>query len=370
MSKHLLLILFLCVSVKSFSQIDSLIDSFINKKIPSSNAVTKSSIIKRDSVKNNSINFDKKVSTVAATDSAQHRVSFGHTSVSDSLKKDSSQNDSAFLQLRNNSVSGTDIKSLSWQEDKAFRDLFLLSFSSSKLKPVFRPEEKRNIKSKDELFYTLLGLIYFLAFIKVAFPKEFKTYFKAFFQASFREKQARESLIQNSIPSLLLNLFFVLSAGLLITIIALQQQFAQADFLKLFLYCIVIIAIFYLFKFLIIRLSGLLFRVKNAARNYIFVSSLTNKIFSVLVMPFLLLLAFAPIVTAEVLSTLITSLFILIQLYSYALLFSFVQRNLKVNLLSFFIYLCIVEVLPMIILYKYFFNPIGNFIQIIHFSIF
>uniref|UniRef100_UPI00195383FD DUF4271 domain-containing protein n=1 Tax=Citrobacter freundii TaxID=546 RepID=UPI00195383FD len=72
---------------------------------------------------------------------------------------------------------------------------------------------------KDELFYIVLSVVFLLAFIKALFPKYFRNLFLLFFQTSLRQKQTREQLLQNRLASLFINLFFVMSAALFLSLL-------------------------------------------------------------------------------------------------------------------------------------------------------
>ncbi|MDQ6814028.1 MAG: hypothetical protein M3040_09835, partial [Bacteroidota bacterium] len=97
--------------------------------------------------------------------------------------------------------------------DSIYRKLLDNPFLRSKSKPIFLVINERKRTSKDEMFYLLAGLLLLLDFIKLVFSKYFLNIFRLFFQPSFRQKQTREQLQQGNLPSLLLNLFFVLSTS-------------------------------------------------------------------------------------------------------------------------------------------------------------
>ena len=89
---------------------------------------------------------------------------------------------------------------------------------------------ERQRVSKDKFFYLLSGLLLFLAFIKLVFKKYFKNIFRLFFQPSFRQKQTREQLSQNHLPSLLLNLFFIFSASAYISFLLQYYHLTHLDY--------------------------------------------------------------------------------------------------------------------------------------------
>jgi hypothetical protein len=247
-------------------------------------------------------------------------------------------------------------KILSWQEDTAFSSFFQFEKDSE----IYMLNEDRAVKSQDELFYIIIALVFFLAFIKITFSKYFQNIFKLFFQSAFRQKQTRENLLQDNLPSLLFNILFVFSTGLFVTLAIVRSNSTTISFWYLLLYSTLILSAIYSFKYLFLKFSGWVFNEREAASTYIFIVFLINKIFSVFLIPVILLLAFSH---AEYLSVIITiTLFSIAVLlaYRYAVSLSIIRRNLKVKPLHFFIYLCAVELIPLLIIYKVFVKEISS----------
>ena len=222
-------------------------------------------------------------------------------------------------------------------------------------------QQLKPTNNKDLLFYVLAFVVFFLGFIKVVFPKYFQNLFTIFFQTSFRQKQTREQLLQDNFPSLLMNILFILSGGIYIgLLVSVQGYIQQLPLWQLLLYSLGLLAIVYLSKYLFLQFSGWVFNVKDAMSSYIFIVFLVNKIMGVLLIPFLLLLAFS---VGSILQVTITVSLIAVAgffLYRYLVSLGTINKNLKVNPLHFFLYLCAVEVLPLLIIYKALFNFIGK----------
>lgn len=215
-------------------------------------------------------------------------------------------------------------------------------------------------ESKDELFYLSAGLVFILAFIRVAFPRYFKNLFNSFFQTSLRLKQTREQLLQDNLASLLSNLLFVLSTSLYAALVIRFQQWAPVGFWWLALYGAALLALVYLGKYLFLRFAGWIFNSKEAAAGYIFIVFLVNKVIGILLVPFLLIVAFAAVPVAGVALTVSAVLIGLLFLYRYMVSFTTIRSNLKVNALHFFLYLCAGELLPLLLIYKVLINYIDG----------
>ncbi len=217
---------------------------------------------------------------------------------------------------------------------------------------VYLVISERQRQSKDEMFYLLAGLLLFLALLRLAFSKYFQNIFSLFFQPTFRQKQTREQLLQNTFPSLLLNLFFILSSAAYISFIITHYQLTNLNFWRLLLYSIALLLVLYTAKFLFLTFAGWVFNVKEATQTYIFAVYLINKILGVLLIPFIFIIAFS---TDEVVETSITISLLLIGLlfiYRYLVSFAPVLREVKVNVLQFLFYILAFEIVPLLLIYK------------------
>jgi hypothetical protein len=217
---------------------------------------------------------------------------------------------------------------------------------------VYMLTDRRSPVKKDELFYLMAGVVFCLAFIRAGFPKYFRNLFVVFFQTNIRQKQSRDQLLQDNFASLLINLLFFISAGLYITLLIQNQGWTTTPFWILALASVVALVLIYLGKYLFLLFAGWVFNAKEAAGSYVFLVFLVNKIMGVLLIPFLLILAFSATEVVNV-SLLVSLIMIgLLFLYRYFVSFNAIRSRLKVNLLHFFLYLCAVEVLPLLLIYK------------------
>ena len=221
---------------------------------------------------------------------------------------------------------------------------------------LFMVSQHKNDNSKDYLFYALTSIIFVFAFIKIVFPKYVNNIFKLFFQTSFRQKQTREQISQDNLASLLMNILFVISGGMFIALFAKQQNWVALNFWWLLTYSCGILASIYIVKYIFLLFSGWVFNAKEAADTYLFIVFLVNKIFGVVLLPLLLLLSFSSATIIQVTSTITLIIVLILLIYRYVVSLGTIRTNLKVNALHFFLYLCAVEVLPLLIMYKVFFN--------------
>jgi hypothetical protein len=243
-------------------------------------------------------------------------------------------------------------KKKSIRDTASYKKLMTHPYLPMQTKPSFRINELRIAPNFDGRFYLIIGMLFYLAFIKVTFPKYFSNVFQLIFQSPIRQKQTREQLQQNNLASLFSNILFILNASIFVSLIAIKNGWVDLTLYSCIAYSVVGFTTLYLFKFLFLWLSGWLFSQGEAIGNYSFIVFLTNKVMGVFLIPAILLLAFSPLTVQDFAynSALIIISFLFV--YRYLISFSIVRASLKVSAFHFFLYLCTCEVLPMLVLYK------------------
>jgi Domain of unknown function (DUF4271) len=211
----------------------------------------------------------------------------------------------------------------------------------------------REVKGKEMLFYLLVLLFIAFAVLRRAFPKYFNDLFRLFFRTTIKQRQIREQLMQTPLPSLMLNGFYMLSAGLYIAF--LMQHFGLdpvGNFWLMFLYCALGLSTAYFIKYAGLKICGWLFNLEEAADSYIFIVFIINKMIGVLLLPFLLVLAFS---LGDVYSTGLTLSWCMVGAmlgYRIILTYGAIRNQVKVNPFHFFLYLCAFEIAPLLLVYK------------------
>ena len=226
-------------------------------------------------------------------------------------------------------------------------------FGFSASRSVMPTSTIRKFKGKEPLFYLLVFLVMVIALLRRAFSKYFNDFFRLFFRTTLKQSQIQEQLMQTPLPSILLNGFFVVSGGLYITFLLDYYQLNQiGNFWLMFFYCSLCLSIAYLVKFIGLKVSGWLFNMKEAADRYIFSVFIVNKMIGILLLPFLILLAFT---TGDVYSISLSLSWCMLTgllVYRVILTYDVVRNQVKVNLFHFFLYLCAFEIAPLLLVYK------------------
>lgn len=225
-------------------------------------------------------------------------------------------------------------------------------FGSPLTQPV-REVVKKQVAGKEWLFYLLIFLLLVFGMLRRIFPKYFSDLFRLFFRTTIKQRQIKEQLVQTPLPSLLLNGFFVISAGLYITFLL---QYFQLDpfgnFWLLFLYSIAGLSAIYFIKFAGLKISGWVFNMEETAEAYIFIVFVVNKMLGILILPFLVLIAFA---TGDLFTVGLALSWCLVGgllLYRFILTYAAIRNQVKLNPFHFFLYLCAFELAPLLLIYK------------------
>lgn len=235
-----------------------------------------------------------------------------------------------------------------WQKVLAQNPFF--NFTGIPIVGIF---EVHHPNSRDSLFYLIVAILFYFALIRIFFEKYFNNLMTLFFRMSLRQQQIREQVLQTPLPSLLLNILFVISAGLYACFLFHYSQLgAGIPFWILYLNCMALLAAIYLVKFVVLKFVGWVFSISRATDIYIFIVFLVNKMLGIFLLPFLIVIIFSGQEWRQVFITI--SLSITFVLWSYRILAAYrpVRNEIKLTPFYFFLYLCAFEIAPLLLIYK------------------
>jgi hypothetical protein len=219
--------------------------------------------------------------------------------------------------------------------------------------PEKQISEKRVWKGKEALFYTILLLLVIFAVVKNMFPRYLDDIFRIFFRTSMKQRQIREQMMNTPLASLLYNLVFLLAGSLFITL--LFQHFnlgTHFNFWILLLYGLAGLAIIYAGKFITLKIFGWILNISEATDIYIFIVFTANKVAGVLLLPFVVGLAFTNGILYTSLFTISLILLGSLFLYRFYLSFVSIHKLIQINFFHFLIYLCAFEIAPLLLINK------------------
>jgi hypothetical protein len=203
------------------------------------------------------------------------------------------------------------------------------------------------------LFYFLVGFVFYFACIKLFFGKYLDNLAALFFRATMRHQQIREQLLQTPLPSLLLNVLFVISGGFYLSLLARYYGFTLFGNLWItFLYAVIFVSAIYVGKFIALKLTGWIFNITSATDTYIFIVFLVNKMIGIFLLPLIILMSFSNQSILPVLIPLSYVMLILFLCYRFVNAFRPIRTEIKVNRFHFFIYLCAFEIAPLLLICK------------------
>jgi hypothetical protein len=218
---------------------------------------------------------------------------------------------------------------------------------------ILKEGDKKIFTGKEYLFYYLIFLLILFGLLRRAFAKYFFDLFRVFFKTTLKQRQTQEQLLQSSLASVLMNSFFVLSAGLYVNFLLQYFQLVISDnFWLQYVYCAGAFAAIYSVKYIGLKITGWLFNVSNATDSYIFIVFIINKMLGIFLLPFLLLLAFAddPLYSSAMVISWIGISLLLI--YRFILSYAALRKEVKLNSFHFILYILGFEVIPLLLIYK------------------
>lgn len=209
-------------------------------------------------------------------------------------------------------------------------------------------------RGNDELmFYFLAALLFYFGLFRAIFTKYFDNLRTLFFRVTMRQQQIRDQLLQSPLPSLFLNILFIISGGLFMSIVAYHYNIVPGmNRWLLLLYCALLLTIVYMGKFIILKMIGWMFNIRVAADTYIFIVFLVNKMLGIYLLPVLMLLAFAEPPVVSVLLTICFVLLIILFIYRFIIAYRPIRNEIKITRFHFFLYLCAFEIAPLLLIYK------------------
>jgi hypothetical protein len=220
-------------------------------------------------------------------------------------------------------------------------------------KPVAEAFEVHRPDSKDIFFYLIVGILFYFALVRIFFEKYLNNLMTLFFRVSLRQQQIREQVLQTPLPSLLLNILFLITGGLYACFLLYYSRFgANIGFWFLYLDCMIGLGAIYLVKFLVLKFCGWVFSISRATDTYIFIVFLVNKMLGIFFLPFLILITFSGDQARQIFITISLAMVFVLWMYRVLAAYRPVRNEIKLTPFHFFLYLCAFEIAPLLLIYK------------------
>jgi len=236
---------------------------------------------------------------------------------------------------------------------KATPSLLLQYQNTDKHSPdVFFPENVRNKISTDNLFFIICILLLALGIFRSLNKKYFDNITRVFFNNSLRQSQLIDQLLQTKIPSLFMNLFFVAVAGLYFFLLLSYFEKSLITNWINFYSCMLFILLVYVAKYIILHFFGWITDSKYEVEKYVFLVFLFNKILGLLLLPFIVIMAFTDKKFSSVFVTISFCMIGIVLLLRYFRAYYLLRNKLKLSWFHFLLYVIGIEILPILLIYK------------------
>ena len=215
-------------------------------------------------------------------------------------------------------------------------------------------------KLKNFKLISIILMLLFLASLTTFFRLFILKTYESFLSDNFLRTNFRATGSSLSIPYFLLEVFFVLNFSLTLFLLLNNFNYDSGYIFKDFFFCLMIVSGLVFGKHLIIWLIGNVFPIQKETSVYNFTIANFYIILGLILVPLNLFLAYAPASFMTIITyiTGILCLGILLYLAFRGLLIGL--KYLSTNRFHFFMYLCTVEIAPVLITLKMLVNYIGS----------
>jgi hypothetical protein len=219
---------------------------------------------------------------------------------------------------------------------------------------IWSVEKYRKFDDKTTDFYLILILFIILGAIKYSDNKYFQNLWKALWNPTLSARQIKEQMESSGLANLLMNVFFAAVFGAYLYYVGKQVTPASTGNIPSSLLIMMLIGgvlAIYIAKYFVMRFSGWAFKVEGITDQYIFNVYFINKIVGIILLPFVVLIAFSDLLAGSAIIVSLCLLVILLvnrYLRSWKIFGSFFQYSK----FHFFLYLCASELLPFAVLMK------------------
>ncbi len=219
--------------------------------------------------------------------------------------------------------------------------------------PVSKSKNEARDTNKDIISGLLILAVAITGFLRVTNYKYLRDLFSALIYNQEARKMQKTVNLHNQTPSLILNGLFLLNISIFIYQIVNYYQIKTIINQSILLIPIfmALIIIYGLIKVSLYRFVAFVFETTQETKEYLFFNFLHNKVFAIAILPIIIVV---PYIEPKILPLLFKiGGFIFISLYFIQLFrgFTIILKNLA-SLLYLFLYLCALEILPLIIVYK------------------
>lgn len=216
--------------------------------------------------------------------------------------------------------------------------------------------------NKTTSFYLVLLLLFVLGILRLIFPTYFRHLYNAFMSPMMNKRQLREQIEQNIQANAAMNIFFSISIGFFLYAVLFTQStiIQESSYSANMVLCglILMVGCVYLIKYLLLKFVGWVFKIDQVTEAYTYNVFLINKILSVVLLPFAIILAFGQGGWLRLMLLIACLLAGILLINRYTRSWSSLGSFFQYSKFHFFMYFCASELLPLAILVKLTYNTL------------
>lgn len=205
------------------------------------------------------------------------------------------------------------------------------------------------------IFFIVLAILVLFSYTRISYSKSFTRLFKALLNINLGKEILRDQNLLDKKTILCLSVIFYLSSGLFLYQTSIYFNWRlKAGIENGFLLSFFFVASIYQLKYLFVKTFGFIFNLAGTVGHYIFYIRLTNNLIGIILIPLNIIMAFSNKIPVQYTINIALAAIIICLLHRYfrgGELSNFYIRFYK---LHFFLYLCTFEIIPWLILIKFF----------------
>jgi len=200
----------------------------------------------------------------------------------------------------------------------------------------------------DTFFLILSFNLLLIALLKAFYWRFTKQLFLSVFSQRYANQYLKEENVFTERVTLLVTLIMLINISLFLARSIYGTNLSPIDFWNI----IVIIAMFFIVKMILIRLLGHIFMLKSLAKLGVYFSFLFDRIMGLVLFPIIVFMFFSPINASSILITLSLSIVVLFLLIKLFWIWKIGIGGFGLPKIYLFLYLCMLEILPLLVLSK------------------
>ncbi len=203
--------------------------------------------------------------------------------------------------------------------------------------------------------FLIITLLTYLTIIRVQYAKNIPVLFQAYWNDRVIGQFTRDdNFFKIRTAALFFLLFCAIFALLLYNVLNYFENNLLNVGLTAYYRIFLIVNSYYLGKYLLMKLSGYLFSIQKVISGYLAIISVSNLVYTMIIIPILLFYQYLPVTVQAYLIYVLIFLWVFNTFYKYLRSGSFVVSNFQFPKFYLFLYLCSLEIMPLLVIYKLF----------------